>query len=130
MSRINLSGKEFKDIVLLAIKSLPPRYIDNMENVTVVVQDHPSDKQRAKLKLVNNMTLYGLYEGVPIIRRSGNYGPIPPDKITIFEEPIIDSCNSLEEIAAHVKRTVWHEIGHHYGLSDEEIHKLEDHSNQ
>jgi predicted Zn-dependent protease with MMP-like domain len=122
---LNISDKEFRNIVSRAIDSLPPNYIKNMKNVAIIVEDEPTAEQRAKLKLVNGMTLYGLYEGIPLIRRSGNYNLVLPDKITIFKNPILEASGNLADLKAHVKRVVWHEIGHHYGLSDDEIHKLE-----
>ena len=85
-----------------------------------MVEDAPTDAQRKKLKLPENILLFGLYEGVPQTKR-GNYYSSIPDKITIFKNSIEMVARTEEEIKAQVRSTVMHEIGHHFGLSEEEL---------
>lgn len=122
---INISNEVFEELTAEAINSLPNHYTDNMKNVAIVIEDEPSEAQRQKLHLVNGVTLYGLYEGIPLTQRSGNYSLVLPDKITIFKNPIVQGANSMDALREQIKRTVWHEIAHHYGLDHDRINELE-----
>ena len=121
----DISDEQFNTYVSEAIDSLPDTYIDNMKNVVVVVEDDPSVEQRTKLHLVEGVTLYGLYEGIPLTARGAGYNLVLPDKITIFKNPILSGVASIDELKEQIKRTVWHEIAHHYGLGHDRIHELE-----
>ena len=120
---IKMEKAEFEDLVQKALKDLPSYFSEKLENVAVVVEDNPSMDQRRKLKLPENIFLFGLYEGVPKVKRGEGYVMVPPDKITIFKEPIEKFCQTNEEIITLVKDTVLHEIGHHFGLSEEDLKK-------
>lgn len=126
----DISDVKFEALVSAAIDDLPKHYIDNMNNVVIMVEHDPTEAQRQQLHLVNGVTLYGLYEGVPLTQRRGGYALSIPDKITIFKNPIISNSQSIEQLKEQVKRTVWHEIAHHYGLDHDRIHELEQKSNQ
>jgi predicted Zn-dependent protease with MMP-like domain len=123
-----IDEKTFEALTSEAIDSLPKEYIDNMDNVAIVVEDEPSEEQKKKLHLCDNQLLFGLYEGIPKISRSANYSFVPPDKITIFKNPILEVSDTLDELKNQIKRTVWHEIAHHYGLDHDRIHELENKS--
>lgn len=125
---LDISDAEFEQLTAQAIDSLPKQYTDNLNNVAIIMEHDPSEEQRQKLHLVNGVTLYGLYEGIPLTARGGNYSLVLPDKITIFKNPIVASSHTLEELQAQIKRTVWHEIAHHYGLDHKRIHELENKS--
>lgn len=120
-----ITSEEFEQFVSDAIDSLPPSYIDNMKNVVIVVEDDPTPEQREKLHLVDGVTLYGLYEGIPLTQRGSNYSLVLPDKITIFKNPIMQNSVNIPALKEQIKRTVWHEIAHHYGLGHKRIHELE-----
>lgn len=122
---VEVTDNQFEKIVSEAIDAIPPQYRDNMKNVGFVIEDNPTPEQREKLHLVNGMTLYGLYEGIPLTRRTGNYSGVLPDKITIFNEPIKNQAISIEELKEIVKNTIWHEVAHHFGLNHGQIQKLE-----
>ncbi len=115
----------FEELVVEALENLPKEFADKLSNVDVVIEDEPTPLQHRKMNLRPNMTLFGLYEGIPQLRRGGNYGVgmVIPDKITIFQKPIEAWSRSDEEIKERVRRTVLHEIGHHFGLSDLELKK-------
>lgn len=121
-----LDAKQFEKIVADAIDNIPPKYADHIKNLAFVVEDEPTPEQRIKLNLHAHQTLFGLYEGVPLTRRSGNYNLVLPDKITIFKKPIEMSANSLDDVVNQVNNTVWHEVAHYYGLGHGRIHELED----
>src|SRR3990170_3237023 len=115
-----MEKKRFRKLVAEALDSLPLEFAEKLNNVSVVVEDIPTQAQRKKLKLASNMLLFGLYEGVPQVKR-GYYSGVLPDKITIFKNSIEMVCRTEEEIKAQVRSTVMHEIGHHFGLSEKEL---------
>jgi len=122
---VSIPQKEFEQFVADALDALPERYQRHLDNVVIVVEDEPSDEQRQKMNLHPNMTLYGLYEGVPLPARGNNYSLVLPDKITIYKTPAEIACDSKAEVREHVRHTVWHEIAHYYGLDHREIEKRE-----
>lgn len=125
LSMINMNEAEFEKIVSAAIDSIPEKYARAMSNVGFVIENDPSADQRQRLHLVDGMTLYGLYEGHPLTRRTNNYSGVLPDKITIFKNPILMTSNDLAAVERQVRKTVWHEVAHHFGLGHDRIHELE-----
>lgn len=115
-----MEDTEFEKLVSQALDSLPPEFGDKLKNVAVIVEDYPTVNQLRKLRLNPRSLLFGLYEGVPQTKR-GNYSGVMPDKITIFKYAILRVSRNEEEVRAQVRATVIHEIGHHFGLSDEEL---------
>lgn len=115
--------KQFEDYVADALDSLPQRYQDKLNNILITVEDEPSADQRTKLHLHEGVTLFGLYEGVPLTHRGGNYSGVVPDKITIFKIPTEASVNTDAELKEQIRHTVWHEVAHYYGLDHFEISK-------
>jgi len=122
---IEVSDKVFESLVTKAIDAIPEHYARHMNNVGFVIELDPTPEQRLKLHLVNGMTLYGLYEGIPLTQRMGNYSGVLPDKITIFKNPIVAPATTLAEVEAQIKKTVWHEVAHHFGLGHDRIYELE-----
>ena len=122
-----MKRERFESLVAEAVESLPEEFQDRMENVDVVVEDSPSRRQIGKQNLDRSYTLLGLYEGVPLTERTSNYGLVPPDKITIFQKPIEESCASGDEmeIKEQIRQTVIHEIAHHFGIDDERLDEIE-----
>lgn len=121
-----ISDELFDESITEVMKQLPQEYISNMKNVAIVMQDEPSVEQKVKLKLRCNEILFGLYEGIPLTQRGANYQMVLPDKITLFKLPLLQVSSDLNDFKKNLKRTLWHEIAHHYGLNHERIHKLED----
>lgn len=128
---IKVSDKQFDKMISDAMDSLPQQHIAGLQNVVITYADEPSKEQRQKLKLRNNETLYGLYEGIPLTRRPAvdsifNASAMRlPDKITIFKLPILQSAKTIQEVQEQVRHTLWHEIAHYYGLDHARIHDLE-----
>lgn len=122
---VEVSDEQFEQFINESMDELPQEYIKNLNNVAVVYEDKPSAEQRVKLKLRCDQSLYGLYEGIPRNQRNNNYSMVAPDKITIFKHPMIDLAQDLPALKKQVKRTLWHEIAHHYGLNHDRIHELE-----
>jgi predicted Zn-dependent protease with MMP-like domain len=115
-----MDEEQFEKLVGEALDSLPDEFAKKLDNVSVTVQDFPTPFQLRKTGLPPWGLLFGLYEGIPQTKR-GNYSGVLPDKITIFKNAIERVAHTDEEIKAQVRQTVIHEIGHHFGLSDEEL---------
>lgn len=122
---LDVNEELFSKLVDEAMESLPAEQIENMQNVSIVVSDEPTPEQRVRLKLNRHESLYGLYEGIPLTQRGSGYSGVLPDKITIFRIPMLYSCSTLAELKEQIKRTVWHEVAHHYGLDHDRIDALE-----
>lgn len=125
---LSISDKDFDDMISSVMDELPQEYITGLKNVSVVIADDPDEHQRQKLKLRCHETLFGLYEGIPLTKRGSGYNLVLPDKITLFKNPLLSASQDLASFRENTKRTLWHEIAHHYGLDHERIHKLENKS--
>ena len=107
---------EFEDLVDDAIASLPDDLSTFMSNVAVVVEDEPPA----------GLPLLGLYQGVPLTRRTSGYAAVPPDKITIYRGPLERlTGGDPDRLREQVRRVVLHEIAHHFGISDERLRELD-----
>jgi predicted Zn-dependent protease with MMP-like domain len=124
MSRI-MDRERFERLVAEAVRELPEEFQERLENIDVVVEEWPAPHQLSRAAIRQGQTLLGLYEGVPLTRRSSHYGMVPPDKITIFQKPIERQCRSDDEITSEVQRVVRHEIAHHFGISDARLSEIE-----
>jgi len=123
---MKLTRKEFEEVVISALRGLPKSIKKKMKNVDVVVEDRASRDLLSEMGLRSPSELLGLYQGVPLDRRGFYYGNVLPDKITLFQNPIELICKTKEEIEEKVKEVVIHEVGHHFGLSDEKLRELEE----
>ncbi|MBL7126746.1 MAG: metallopeptidase family protein [Dehalococcoidales bacterium] len=120
-----MERERFEWLVAKAIADLPDEFRERMDNVDIVVQDEPTSGQIADAGLKRSETLLGLYEGVPLTRRSRSYGMVPPDKITIFQKPIEARYRGEAQIQREIQRVVKHETAHHFGISDARLNQLE-----
>lgn len=111
---------KFRQLVEVAMGLLPPEFAKRLDNVAVVVEDSPSKEKLRNLNLPPSALLFGLYEGIPQTKRS-YYSGVLPDKITIYKNSIERVAKTEEEIKARIRATFVHEIGHHFGLSDEQL---------
>ncbi|MFO8014686.1 MAG: metallopeptidase family protein [Phycisphaerae bacterium] len=123
----------FQTLVDEAVASLPADLARRMENVDVVVAAAPSARLRREMGIRPGGTLLGAYRGVPQTRRTHAYGAVGPDQIVIFRGPVLaaarqaaeDGQGGLDEaIRGQVRRTVLHEIGHHFGLGEGDLRRL------
>lgn len=120
-----MTDSEFDSLITRAMDELPQKYIRGLENVAIVYADEPDEHQRAKANLHQGGLLLGLYEGVPLTKRGAGYTFVLPDKITLFKHALMMVSRSPEDFFEQVKRTLWHEIAHYYGLDHDRIHELE-----
>ncbi|MGI2335758.1 MAG: metallopeptidase family protein [Dehalogenimonas sp.] len=118
-----MKRENFSELVAQALDNLPEAFLELLDNVEITVDDYPD---RYQLQGDDQMSLLGLYEGVPLTERGAHYNLVLPDKITLFQKPIEAICSSDAEIIAQVEETVRHEVAHHFGLSDDELDRIEE----
>jgi predicted Zn-dependent protease with MMP-like domain len=117
----------FEHRVADALASLPRQFRDAMRNLAIVVEDEPSADLLAELDIEPPDTLLGLYQGTPLTERSWDYGNALPDRILIFQGPHErETDDDEEELIVAVGETLIHEIGHYFGLSEEQIEEIEE----
>lgn len=110
---MDLSTEVFEDLVADALDSLPAELGRAMENVAIYVDDTSPPGN-----------LLGLYQGIPLTARGTSYSAAMPDRITIFKATILRQCNTEADVVATVRKTVIHEIAHHFGISDPRLDEL------
>ena len=111
-------------LVERALADLPPRFAKALEELTIVIQDRPSRKLLRNLGMEDDELLLGLHTGRPITERSVEDSGAMPDQILIFQEDCELASDSEEELIKEVRTTVLHELGHHFGLSEEDLDHL------
>jgi predicted Zn-dependent protease with MMP-like domain len=111
----------FLRLVQEALDGLPPPFRDRVANVDVVVKRRPGAADLRTAGLSPGESLYGLYEGVPLTERGGDYGMVLPDRITIFQDPLERDFSDDRELVEEVRTTVLHELAHYFGISDEAL---------
>jgi predicted Zn-dependent protease with MMP-like domain len=122
---MELTDEAFDRLITRAMDELPQEYIRRLDNVAIVQADEPSEEQKIKMRLDDNHLLLGLYEGIPLTQRGAGYTFVLPDKITLFKHPILAVSHTPEQLFAQIKRTLWHEIAHFYGLNHARIDELQ-----
>ncbi len=119
----HVSKARFSELVTQALADVPKEFADFLEEVPVEVMDNPTQRMLDSVGLKNGILL-GLYRGRPRTVRNVEDSGVLPDVIYIFQNSIETVCNSEDELIRQVRITVLHEIGHHFGLSDEDLGKL------
>ena len=110
---VDVGEEEFGRLVEEALDGIPEQLGRLMRNVAVVVEDYGGSPN-----------LLGLYQGVPLTRRTTSYGGVLPDRITIYRLPIIRRCRTHEDVVRQVQITVVHEVAHHFGIDDDRLEEL------
>lgn len=116
---LHMHRREFEAVVDRILDELPDWVIERIDNLIVVVEEHPSQEQDP-----DGNGLLGIYEGVNLLERSGDYWGAMPDQITIFRQPHLRLGLEGEELEAEIRKTVLHEIAHHIGIDDDRLHEL------
>ena len=116
------SERRFREFVAEAIDGLPPEWGDLLDNVAVVVEQEPTadDLEAVGLSPEEGDELLGLYHGVPLDKRGVGYVELP-DRVVIYRGPILRICTSRHDVVQQVRETVLHELGHHFGLGDDDL---------
>jgi predicted Zn-dependent protease with MMP-like domain len=110
---VDVEPERFEEMVGAALDGLPEELGELMSNVAVTVEHRPGPPG-----------LLGLYEGVPLTDRTTQYAGVLPDRITIYRLAICALCDTADEVAEEVRRTVIHEVGHHFGIDDDRLDEL------
>ncbi len=117
-----MNREQFELVVAKALDGLPEEVAVYLENVAVVVEDDPTDEEIADAGLdPETDTLFGLYQGMALPERGGAYGNVLPDRIVIYRLPLLDECSDRNELIREIQDTVVHEIGHYFGLGEEDL---------
>jgi predicted Zn-dependent protease with MMP-like domain len=112
---------EFEQLVEEALADIPDHFRTRMDNIAIVVEEEPAEEDFDELDLEDDSELLGIFRGIPLTERS--YGSLPhlPNQIAIFRGPILRCCRTRREAVQQILETVIHELGHYFGLSDEEM---------
>lgn len=115
---------QFEKLVEEALAGLPRKFRKYLQNLTVMVEDSPPRGWPSRRQPLGK--LLGLYHGVPFQHRGPYYGNVPPDVIVVYQKPIESICATDDQIKDRVREVVLHEVGHYFGLSEEELRDIED----
>ena len=110
---IDVEDARFEAMVQQGLDGLPPKLGEMMRNVAVTVDNEGG-----------RPGLLGLYRGIPLTERTTQYSEVLPDQITIYRRAICAICTTEDEVVEQVRRTVIHEVGHHFGIDDARLHEL------
>jgi predicted Zn-dependent protease with MMP-like domain len=114
----------FEQLVVEALEALPEFFQEKLQNIEVVVADWPTPAELQSVGLKPDQLLLGLYQGIPLTKRTHSYGMVLPDKVTIFQGPIERVCHTRDQVIQRVQHTVKHELAHHFGISDDRLREL------
>lgn len=122
-----MTRERFRELVEEAIDSIPRRFAAEITNVAVVIEDQASAAVLAEMDMGPDDVLLGLYQGVPLPERQWAHGNTLPDHITLYQQTIEEDCDGDEdEIVVAIGETLIHELGHYFGLSEDEIMEIEE----
>jgi len=118
--------ERFEKLVADALASIPRRFRDAMKNIAIVVEDEPSRALLREMDITPPGTLLGLYSGTPLTERRWDYGNTLPDRIQLFQGPHERSAKDEDDLVVAIGETLIHEIGHYFGMSEEQIEAIEE----
>ena len=122
-----MTEAQFRSLVEEAIDTIPARFAREVRNLAIVIENEPSEDLLEEMEIEPGDSLMGLYQGTPLNERGWGYGNQLPDRITLFKDVIEDECEGDEdEIVVQIGETLIHELGHHFGMSEEQIMEIED----
>jgi predicted Zn-dependent protease with MMP-like domain len=121
---MKLSDKEFDRIVRKAIHRIPVEIRRHLDNILISVRKRPSRGMLEEMGLPDDASLLGLYQGVALTDRFITDPALYPDTIFLFQEPLVQSCETVEELEQQIEITVVHEVGHALGISEERLEEL------
>ena len=121
-----MNRTRFETLVAEALATIPRRFREAMKNLAIVVEDEPSRALLEEMELEPRDTLLGLYQGTPLTERSWGYGNTLPDRILLFQGPLERESEDEDDLVVAIGETLIHEIGHYFGLSEEEIEEIEE----
>jgi len=119
-----LTEAEFAVLVEEALAELPEEIRQHLDNVAVTVADWPGAGELQRAGVRYPQQLFGLYEGIPLTRRGMHYNLVTPDRITLYRGPLLGAFRTLPALRRQIRRTVVHEIAHHFGINEARIREL------
>ena len=122
---VRVSREVFESLVEEALASLPERFLRALHNVEIIVEEAPDPEDLRVAGVPPGQTLFGLYQGIPLPQRGVDYGNTLPDRIVIYQRPLEQACRSRTEMVRQIYQTVYHELGHYFGMTDEQLEALE-----
>jgi predicted Zn-dependent protease with MMP-like domain len=122
--KLKLSAREFDRIVQRAIRRIPHELKMHLDNILISVRKRPSREILEEMDLPPDEPLLGVFQGVSLMERSVTAPPLFPDTIFLFQEPLEEMCESLEDLEEQIEITVVHEIAHFFGISEERLAEL------
>lgn len=120
-----MNRKKFESFVDDALAKIPRKFKKRLENVVFLVEDHPRREVFGRPGKPPLSAILGTYHGVPYKYRGPFYGNMPPDVIVIYQKPIEALCRTEDEVRSKVNEVVRHEVGHYFGMSEEELYEIE-----
>lgn len=121
-----MTRARFEQLVGEAVGRIPRRFREAMRNIAIVIEDEPSTVLLDELDIEPPDSLYGLYEGTPITERHWDDGNRLPDRVTLFQRVMEEDAEDDDEVGVMIEETLIHEVGHYFGLSEEEIEAIEE----
>ncbi|HYS24157.1 MAG TPA: metallopeptidase family protein [Vicinamibacterales bacterium] len=121
-----MTREQFEQLVADAIRLIPKRFRREMKNIAIIVDDEPSAELLEEMEIDPPDSLYGLYQGTPLPERTAGWGNTLPDCVTLFQKPIEEDCDDDDDVRMVIGETLIHEVGHYFGLSEEEIEEIEE----
>jgi predicted Zn-dependent protease with MMP-like domain len=121
-----MTRADFERRVADALATIPRKFRDAMHNIAIVVEDEPSEELLDDMEIEPPDTLFGLYQGIPLTERTSSYGNTLPDRVLIFQGPHERETADEEDLIVCIGETLIHEIGHYFGLSEEQIEEIEE----
>jgi len=122
--RRKTSAAAFDDVLRQVLDDLPGMFRESIRNVAVVVEDRPPDWLLDELGLPPGETLYGFYHGIPLPERSVLDSGNLPDRISVYRGPLMEDFRDPGELARQIRTTLLHEIGHYFGMDEEDLARL------
>ena len=122
-----MTEERFRALVEAAIDTIPARFAREVRNLAIVIEDEPSEELLEEMEVEPGDSLMGLYQGTPLNDRGWGYGNQLPDRITLYKDVIEDECDGDEdEIVVQIGETLIHELGHYFGMEEEQIMEIEE----
>ena len=121
-----MTQAQFRALVAEAIDSIPARFAQHVRNVAIVIEEAPSRELLAEMDIEPPDTLLGLYQGTPLPERRWDHGNDLPDRVLLFQRPIEDDAAEDGDVVGVIGETLIHELGHYFGLSEDEIMAIEE----
>lgn len=121
-----MTRQQFESLVREAMRAIPRSFRDRMSNVEIVIEDRPTPELLADMEIEPGDDLFGLYQGTPLTERGWAHGNVLPDRIVLFQHPLEEASEDLDELFTEICLTLIHEAGHYFGLSEDEVQEAEE----